>query len=136
MKMNKIFNAAFLLFLLTSAIQLNAVVPSDFYNDQQNELNNFNQNRKQILPLIEHKVFPVTASHNLYQAMPEIKTDQLIKVDNPEQLVSLVLKHDPEIKQKTALVKAAQFGVSQTLALEPVIRQFSTFLTKARINHA
>lgn len=49
------------------------------------------------------------------------------KIHNAEELVSLVTLHSPEVERQWRMFRAAQFNLSQTQALEPVIEQFAAF---------
>jgi len=62
---------------------------------------------------------------------PEIAT-KTIPVKNVEKLVELVLTYNPEIEKHWRLFRAAQFNLSQTQAIEPVLEQFAAFAKQSR----
>lgn len=51
-------------------------------------------------------------------------------VKNPESFATLVLALNPEIEKQKQMIQVANFNLSQTQALEPLLNQFSAFMSQ------
>ena len=125
----KKISMAFFILLASFSAYASEYPTSDFYLKQLDKLRSFKSepqnkaidNSKKIkqkkikLPLSETKNKPVK--------VPE-------KITHPEQLVKVVLSCNPEAESRRNLYKAAQYNLTQTQALEPIIKQFSAFMDK------
>lgn len=60
---------------------------------------------------------------------PMAKQMVVAEMKSPEEFVDAVLKLNPDVEKQKQMVQAARHNLSQTQALEPLLNQFSSFLT-------
>lgn len=114
--------------LFSMQVHAETLLQTDFYRQQLEALKKFRPQTE--ISDHNHDFWPnlsatmANGKQEKVKDFPEISTIKTVK-----DFVSLVLIGNPEAEKQRQLTRVAQFNLSQTQALEPLLNQFSSFMT-------
>jgi hypothetical protein len=127
--MKKIYISLFILLISISGYA-DENPQTDFYHKQLDSLKFF-KSESQIKALVHRQVTKSTKINMPFTGNKNASIKIPAKITHPEQLVQIVIQCNFEAESRRNRYRAARYNLTQTQALEPIIKQFSAFMSES-----